>query len=39
MTDGMILMENFLQALAAGIMVGCLYGLMCVGLGMIFGVV
>ncbi len=38
MTDGMILMENFLQALAAGIMVGCLYGLMCVGLGMIFGI-
>ncbi len=38
MTPGMILVENFLQALAAGIMVGCLYGLMCVGLGMIFGI-
>jgi branched-chain amino acid transport system permease protein len=38
MTPGMILLENFLQALAAGIMVGCLYGLMCVGLGMIFGI-
>lgn len=31
-------LENFLQALAAGLMVGCLYGLMCTGLGMIFGV-
>ncbi len=38
MTPGMILLENFLQALAAGLMVGCLYGLMCVGLGMIFGI-
>jgi branched-chain amino acid transport system permease protein len=33
-----ILIENFLQALAAGLLVGCLYGLMCVGLGIIFGV-
>jgi branched-chain amino acid transport system permease protein len=38
MTSGMILLENFLQALAAGLMVGCLYGLMCTGLGMIFGI-
>jgi branched-chain amino acid transport system permease protein len=38
MTPGLILLENFLQALAAGLMVGCLYGLMCTGLGMIFGV-
>ncbi len=30
--------ENFLQALAAGILLGGLYGLMCVGLGIIFGV-
>ncbi|HEX2137841.1 MAG TPA: branched-chain amino acid ABC transporter permease [Microvirga sp.] len=38
MSEGLILLENFLQALAAGLMVGCLYGLMCTGLGMIFGV-
>jgi len=38
MSDGLILLENFLQALAAGLMVGCLYGLMCTGLGMIFGI-
>ncbi len=38
MSDWMILSENFLQALAAGLMVGCLYGLMCTGLGMIFGI-
>jgi branched-chain amino acid transport system permease protein len=30
--------ENFLQALVAGILVGSLYGLMCVGLGLIFGI-
>ena len=30
--------EQFLQALAAGLLVGCIYGLMCVGLGLIFGV-
>lgn len=30
--------ENFLQALAAGILVGAVYGLMCVGLGLIYGV-
>ena len=30
--------EAFLQALAAGIFLGCIYGLMCVGLGLIFGV-
>lgn len=33
-----ILAENFLQALAAGLLVGAIYGLMCVGLGIIFGV-
>ncbi len=32
------IVESFLQALAAGIFVGCIYGLMCVGLGLIFGV-
>jgi len=30
--------EMFLQALAAGLLVGAVYGLMCVGLGIIFGV-
>ena len=29
---------DFLQALAAGMLVGSAYGLMCVGLGIIFGV-
>jgi branched-chain amino acid transport system permease protein len=33
-----IFLENFLQVLATGLLVGCLYGLMCVGLGMIFGI-
>ena len=31
-------LEIFLQALTAGILVGAIYGLMCVGLGIIFGV-
>ena len=30
--------EISLQALAAGVLTGCIYGLMCVGLGLIFGV-
>lgn len=30
--------ENFLQALSAGVLTGALYGLMCVGLSVIFGV-
>ena len=30
--------EIFLQALIAGILLGAVYGLMCVGLGIIFGV-
>lgn len=38
MTEGQILLENVLQSFAAGLLVGCLYGLMCVGLGIIFGV-
>jgi branched-chain amino acid transport system permease protein len=33
-----VLLEAFLQALAAGLLVGAIYGLMCVGLGLIFGV-
>ncbi len=38
MTPSLILLENFLQALTAGILIGALYGLMCTGLGIIFGV-
>ena len=38
MTEGQILLESFLQALAAGALVGAIYGLMCVGLAMIFGI-
>ena len=37
-TDAQILVENVLNALAAGIVIGGMYGLMCVGLGLIFGV-
>src|SRR5487761_1352497 len=37
MTAG-IFFENFMQALAAGLLVGAIYGLMCLGLGLIFGV-
>ena len=33
-----VLVENTLQALIAGASVGCLYGLMCVGLALIFSV-
>lgn len=36
--NGPQLTENFLQALTAGILTGSLYGLMCVGLSVIFGV-
>jgi branched-chain amino acid transport system permease protein len=32
------MVENFLQAMAAGLLVGSIYGLMCVGLALIFGV-
>src|SRR5258705_11359374 len=32
------LLENFLQALTAGLLTGAIYGLMCVGLALIFGV-
>jgi branched-chain amino acid transport system permease protein len=38
MSDAQILIESILNALAAGVLIGCIYGLMCVGLGMIFGV-
>jgi len=31
-------LENILQALVAGLLAGAIYGLMCVGLGLIFGV-
>ena len=33
-----ILVENVLNAVTAGITIGCIYGLMCIGLGLIFGV-
>ena len=32
------MVENFLQAAAAGLLLGAIYGLMCVGLALIFGV-
>jgi branched-chain amino acid transport system permease protein len=31
-------LENILNAVAAGLIIGCLYGLMCIGLGLIFGI-
>src|SRR5215470_2815347 len=34
----MVVLENVLQALTAGLLIGAVYGLMCVGLGLIFGV-
>jgi branched-chain amino acid transport system permease protein len=33
-----VLIENVLNAVAAGITIGCIYGLMCIGLGLIFGI-
>lgn len=38
MSDVQILVENVLNALTAGVLIGCIYGLMCVGLGLIFGI-
>ena len=38
MSDSQIFVENVLNALAAGITIGCIYGLMCIGLGLIFGI-
>jgi len=32
------LIEQFLQSLAAGLLIGCIYGLLCVGLAFIFGI-
>lgn len=36
--EPLILLENILQALTAGLLVGAIYALMCLGLGMIFSV-
>jgi branched-chain amino acid transport system permease protein len=36
--DPQELIENVLNALASGLTIGCIYGLMCVGLGLIFGI-
>ncbi len=33
-----VLIENVLNAFAAGVTIGCIYGLMCIGLGLIFGI-
>jgi len=38
MSDFQILLESVLQLLITGILVGALYGMMCVGLAMIFGI-
>jgi branched-chain amino acid transport system permease protein len=38
MESFLLLLESVLQALVAGLLVGCVYALMCVGLGLIFGV-
>ncbi|MGD9803563.1 MAG: branched-chain amino acid ABC transporter permease [Hyphomicrobiaceae bacterium] len=38
MSEFLIGVENVLQALSAGVLLGGIYGLMCVGLGIIFGV-
>lgn len=38
MADWSPVIETVLQSLAAGLLVGCTYGLMCVALGLIFGV-
>ena len=38
MSPALVLIENTLQALTAGVAVGALYGLMCVGLALIFSV-
>jgi branched-chain amino acid transport system permease protein len=38
MSPSLILLENFLQSLYTGLVVGCIYGLMCVGLALIFSV-
>jgi branched-chain amino acid transport system permease protein len=38
MASGTVLLENFLQSLYTGLVIGSVYGLMCVGLAMIFSV-
>jgi branched-chain amino acid transport system permease protein len=38
MMDPFVLFENLINALVAGLTIGCIYGLMCSGLGLIFGV-
>jgi branched-chain amino acid transport system permease protein len=38
MNPGLVILENVLQALYTGVVVGCIYGLMCVGLALIFSV-
>ncbi len=38
MTPGLAFLENALQSLYTGLVVGCIYGLMCVGLALIFSV-
>jgi branched-chain amino acid transport system permease protein len=38
MSETQIMLESFLQSLAAGLLIGAIYGLMCVGLAMIFGI-
>ncbi|GAC1490540.1 MAG: hypothetical protein NVS2B11_15670 [Acetobacteraceae bacterium] len=38
MSDAQILIENIMNALVTGVLIGCIYGLMCVGLGLIFGI-
>lgn len=36
--DSQVLVENVANALVAGLTIGCIYGLMCIGLGLIFGI-
>ena len=36
--DFEVLLKTVLNALTAGVTIGCIYGLMCIGLGLIFGI-
>jgi len=38
MSNGLILLENIMQSLLTSLLIGGIYGLLCVGLGMIFSV-
>ncbi len=38
MSETQVLLESVLQAIVAGLFIGAIYGLMCVGLAMIFGI-